>query len=1012
MLAQGWRRLAGSLGLVCSLGLANGVSAAAPLPPFREFAIEAWAAEKGLPQNTATAVIQNRRGYIWVGTYNGIAEFDGLRFKIYNAANTPGLANSRITCLAQDSRGGVWIGHDTGEVSHFADGAFSAPASSGGAKRNPIKAFIEDDHGDLWAMNQLGEARRLRDGRLVTPTGLLAENPFVNPEVVTVQRGQPYVLRNGCVARFTPEGYVPVDFGDEGERPYYLGLAAARDGHLWVLGQGRLRKWDGSRWVADFGEFAVADVSVTTMRETIGGRLVVGTLSLGLLIFEPGRGWSSLDRNDGLPQDWVVSLTEDRERNLWVGTAGGLALLRARKVQMLNPPDAWQGRPVLSIAQTSTGDLWAGTEGAGIYRLRGEQWTSFSLSNQFVWAVLADAQDQIWAGTWGGGVFRFADGQFVVATNQIPSSNSITALKEWPLGTTWIGTGAGLFRRRGDTLESFIHLAGAASGDVRAVESGETGDEVWFGTQGSGLGYVTNGQVRTFLAADGAPGNFIISLCRDTEGTLWIGTLDQGLGRYRDGRFAVVSPEHGLPAKTIYHIEDDHLGHLWFNSPVGIFRVSKQQLHAAAEGNLEPLDVLAYGKAEGMTTLTGTGGFTPSGFRTPDGQLWFSTSRGIAVVNPRTALANPLLPPVWIEEVQLDGHPVPHQSKLQTASADARPVVIPPGRRQLEIAFTALSFTAPERVRFKYRLEGMDAEWTEGGALRRVTYSFLPPGRYVFRVIACNSDGLWNEAGDAVELRVQPHFWQTLLFKLLLGLLACVLVGGLVHFLARQRHRRKLERIGRERALERERARIAQDIHDDLGASLTRISLLSESAAGDPALPPRTAANLDHILDTARELTRSMDEIVWAVNPRHDTLESLTNYISRYAQDFLSAAAIRCRLAVPLELPDRLVRSEVRHNLFLACKEALHNVVKHAHATEVRLTLELVRGGLKFSITDNGPGFDPAAPRPADSVAPGHGNGLRNLETRLRQIGGHSKFQSAPGAGSTVEFFVPLAESP
>jgi signal transduction histidine kinase len=336
--------------------------------------------------------------------------------------------------------------------------------------------------------------------------------------------------------------------------------------------------------------------------------------------------------------------------------------------------------------------------------------------------------------------------------------------------------------------------------------------------------------------------------------------------------------------------------------------------------------------------------------------------------------------------------------------------MVPPGGRQLDIRFTGMSFTSPARVHFKYRLDGFDTAWTDAGSRRQVTYPFLPPGEFNFRVIASNSDGLWNELGDALTIVLLPHFWQTWWFKSGLTLAAISLIGGGVYLESRRRMRRKLERIARERELESERARIAQDIHDDLGASLTRIGMLSESAVGESSHSPQAAENLRQIHATTGELTRAMDEIVWAVNPRHDTLESLTNYISRFAQDFLGTAQIRCRLALPLELPDVPVRSEVRHNLFLAVKETMHNAVKHSGATEVRLTLQFVPGGCKLIVADNGAGFDlERSAGSGDKKRPAPGNGLRNLRSRLTQIGGHSEIHSAPGEGTRVEFFVPLS---
>lgn len=984
-----------------------------------EFAIETWRADNGLPQNNATTVIQTRPGYIWIGTYNGIAQFDGLRFKLFNSSTTKGLANSRVTSLLEDSRGVIWIGHDTGEISCYTEDGFAVVKTPPLWSDAPIKDFAEDERGDLWVLNQPGDAMRLKDGFIGHPLPLMGDNPFVNPRVVKDSQQRTYVVRNGVVARLTAAGYQPMDFGDPSARPYYAGLAAAHDGQLWLLGEGKVRKWGGTNWTTDLGAFPQPDASVTAMLETSSGRLVVGTLQFGLFVHDPEAGWFQLNRSNGLPQDWVCALTEDRERNLWVGTGGGLALLRERKVTMHSPPDDWQGRPVYSITRAHDGSIWATTEGAGVYHLVGNNWTHYGeeqgLANLFVWSVLEDGQHRIWAGSWGGGLFRLEQGRFVANTNLIPASDPVVALKESPQGTIWIGTGTGLLRMRNDTVERFASLGGAAAGDVRVLETG-VGGEMWIGTQGAGLGRIKGGQFKSFQTTNGLAGDFILSLCCETNGTLWIGTLDQGLCRFKDGQFRTINTAQGLPANIVYHIEDDQMGNLWFNSPIGLYRISKQQLNARADGQTIKLDVLSYGKAEGMATLAGTGGFTPSGFRAPDGRLWFSTARGIAVVAPKAARPNPVRPPVWIEDVFVDGQSVPINRNPLAGAARGKTtsarsfVMLQPGRHLMDVQFTGLSFTSPERVQFKYQLEGLDGDWTEAGTRRRVTYPFLPPGNYTFRVIACNSDGLWNETGDSLTIILQPYFWQTWWFKALLIVVSAALLA-LVFFLeSRRRLRRKLERIARERELERERARIAQDIHDDLGASLTRIGMLSQSAVGDLDDLPRATSSLNQIYETARDLTRAMDEIVWAVNPRHDTLDSLMNYVARFAHDFLSAAQIRCRLDAPTRVPELTVRSEVRHNLFLAFKETLNNAVKHSGANEVLVTFELLPGGLKLRVSDNGSGFDPKSRRTATGDRVISGYGMVGIHNRLEQIGGTVEINSAPGAGTRVEIFVPLLD--
>jgi signal transduction histidine kinase len=321
-----------------------------------------------------------------------------------------------------------------------------------------------------------------------------------------------------------------------------------------------------------------------------------------------------------------------------------------------------------------------------------------------------------------------------------------------------------------------------------------------------------------------------------------------------------------------------------------------------------------------------------------------------------------------------------------------------------------LSFVAPEKVRFKCRLNNFDNEWTDAGTERVATYNYIPPGIYSFQVIACNNDGVWNNAGASLKFEVLPYFWQTTWFRVLGGLVAMLAAGGTVWFDTRRRMRRRLERAERQRDIERERTRIARDIHDDLGAQLTRITMMSESARGEPTNPERAAAGLEKIYDTARELTRSMDEIVWAVNPRHDTLESLASYLEGFAVDWLASAGIRCRLDLPLQFPEWHLTSEVRHNVFLAFKEALHNTVKHSGASEAFIRLAVKEKSVELALADNGRGFVAGEKREVASLAKGRaasGNGLENMRRRMAAIGGNCAIESVPGSGTKVLFTVP-----
>jgi signal transduction histidine kinase/streptogramin lyase len=703
---------------------------------------------------------------------------------------------------------------------------------------------------------------------------------------------------------------------------------------------------------------------------------------------------------------------EDREGNVWVGTGnGGLAQLRAVNFRVLGPPDQWQGRAVLSIATGHDGAMWIGTEGAGLYRFQDGNWDNFEfsagISNRYVWSVTPDASGRIWAGTWGGGLFVQDGTRFNGAPGLDDFAEPVAALLASTGGKMWLGTRVGLLQFESGRMTWLGRAPELFSPDVRAVREGPDG-AIWFGMAGGGLGCFKQGTLKQFRISDGLSSDFVQCLRFDADGALWIGTLGGGLNRLKDGRFATIGTSRGIPDDAICDIEDDGRSNFWFSSHGGIFRVSKDDLNGCADGVFPQVRCLIYGKGDGLPTLECSGGFQPAGCKTSDGRLWFPTSKGLVVVDPNEVNVNRLQPPVIIEELLVDGQPV-----ALDAAGGGR-LRIPAGRNRVEFHYTGLSFVVPEKVRFQYWLEGgLDAGWVnaaDGGIKRVAEFNYLRPGDYTFHVRACNNDEVWNEAGVSMSFTLLPHFWQTWWFRAFNGVLAMAAVAGVVWFNLQRRMRRKLERLERQRAIERERERIAKDIHDDLGASLTRITMLSQSAQVNLDNPKAAAANLNRIYGTARELTRAMDEIVWAVNPRHDTLDSLASYLGKFAQDFLHAANVRCRLDVPVQLPAWPLTAEVRHNLFLAVKEALHNVVKHAAATEVRVALAVEPRVFVFTVQDNGNGFveQQAADLLPDPERIVHGYGLANMRKRLAEIGGRCEIESPPGQGTKVRFTVPV----
>ena len=326
---------------------------------------------------------------------------------------------------------------------------------------------------------------------------------------------------------------------------------------------------------------------------------------------------------------------------------------------------------------------------------------------------------------------------------------------------------------------------------------------------------------------------------------------------------------------------------------------------------------------------------------------------------------------------------------------------VPPGTERLEVRYAGLSFVAPKQVSFRYRLDAFDQAWITNREERIAHYTRVPPGEYRFQVFACNNDGVWNEQSASLAIVVQPFFWQTGWFRLL-ALLSVLGGTGLVvrHWVARK-HRRELQALERQHALERERTRIAQDMHDGLGSNLVKISLLGEIAEADLHQPETVRGHIRKMASTARETVRDMDEMVWAVNPRNDTVENLASYLCAFAREHFELTSTRLHLEVPAELTARSLPADSRHNLFLATKEALNNVVKHAGATDAWLEFGLNDSTLAITIRDNGRG---------SPTQPGgrHGHGQENIRQRLARIGGTLEWTSQPGQGTTLVLRLPL----
>ncbi|HLP06992.1 MAG TPA: two-component regulator propeller domain-containing protein [Opitutaceae bacterium] len=993
-----------------SLCLALGGTHAADLrtivgPHGQTYVLRAWQTEDGLPQNSISAITETSDGYLWIGTYGGVARFDGVHFESFDSTNAPGLADTQIVSLYAAPDGALWIGHYSGDVTRLAAGVFAAVLSQSSNRNQSVAGIGRDGAGRVWLLRRNGALESPEGDRVLQFPGLTS-TPW-RLSLVNGRDGALYVECDGRVAQLAEDTLRPLNFGVARYSDWVAGVGPGRATGLWIERDLRIQRWSADAMLETRGVSPwLTDTTLGSLRETPDGVLAVSTLDQGLYLIRPDRKALHLDQELGLPQNWIRCLGEDWEGNLWVGTASaGLAQLAPARVSVLNAPGNWQGCAVLSLHIAPDGALWAGTEGAGLYRWSEGSWTQFGPSNpvglRFVWSIASAPDGRIWAGTWGNGLFRQSTDRFERMTQFDSAHSPVFALQYMPDDRAlWIGCARGLFRVPDSAPdappETIVEVPNVCT-FLRAPDGA-----IWFGTTDAGLGRLEHGAHRLFTQADGLASDSVQALHLDVDGTLWIGSADGGLSRLREGRFSNISSAQGLPSNTVCHIADDGRGYLWLSTHHGLVRVARTELHRCADRAIAQLSGLVLDRNDGLPTIELAGGKLASGDRSADGRLWFPTGKGVVSVDPQNLRLNATPPPVVLERLQIDNRSFDFAAGRPTA------LKLPPAHQRLAFEFTALSLTAPTKVLFRYRLEGVDDDWIEAGTKRFATYSHLPAGRYTFRVAACNNDGIWNNDGATLAFTVLPYFWQTWWFLSLAGLVATGMVAILARALFHRRMRRRIEDLQRRHAIERERSRIAQDIHDDVGASLTRIMMLAQSAPAPDAAPTgaETAparTTMQRIYAAAHDVTTSLDEIVWAVNPRHDSLDSLVSYmLGEFARSLLAEAGLRCRLDLPVAIPHWPLGAEVRHNLFLAFKEALHNAIKHAHATELRITLRIGPDSFALSVVDDGRGFAQRhEPNPTAS-----NNGLDNMRSRMARIGGRCDIASEPGHGTRVTFIL------
>lgn len=722
-----------------------------------------WETEAGLPQNSVSAILQTRDGYLWVGTFAGLARFDGVRFTVFDRGNTPGIKNDGVWAMAEGRDGTLWIATSEGLTS-YRNGQFNTYTTLDGLPHNLIYSLYVDREGIL-CIGTKGGLSRFQDGKFTNFTTREGLSSNTIRAIYQDRAGSLWLgteggglnrFKDGAFTRYARQAGLTSDT--------ILSIGEDRQGRLWVgtYGGGLLHQ-SGHRFIVPAAMRSLSRDSIYALTQDRSGNVWVGTEANGLIRLNDGK-LTAFPANEGLAKALIRVIYEDREGSLWVGArSDGLNRLKDGKFTTYGLREGLSWNSVYPILEDREGALWIGTDGGGLNRFKEGRFTTYrvrdGLASDRVWSLFEDAEGSLWIGT-ENGLSRFRNGRFTTFTTKHGlTSNIVWAIQSDQEKSLWIGTDQGLNRWKDGKFTPVTRKDGLSNERVRYIQRDRTG-ALWIATS-QGLNKWQDGKFVVYTTSDGLPHNIIKCIYEDADGTLWIGTSG-GLARFRDGRFAAYTRKDGLFDEAIFQILEDSKGNVWMSSSRGPFQVRKQDLEDYSSGKIKSLISISYTKSDGLTSTQCNSGAQPMGYRTRDGRLWFPTTKGVAEIDPEHTNDEPAPMPVIIEQVMVDGRPL-EREKFQ---------LLPPGTRGVEFHYAGLSYLSPEGIRFKYRLEGHDQDWIDANSRRMAYYASLPPGDYRFRVMARNIDGRWTESAGDFHFMVQPYFYQTVWFY-------AFLIGGL-----------------------------------------------------------------------------------------------------------------------------------------------------------------------------------------------------------------------------------------
>ncbi|MCP4655787.1 MAG: response regulator, partial [bacterium] len=1008
------------IALLTLVPAAHSASALDPDKAVSQYISDYWTVEDGLPQLSVHQILQSPDGYIWVSTEEGLGRFDGVRFEVFDRSNTPAIADSVFSgglSIAPD--GALWAGSNAG-VLRIHGSEMRRYGTADGLSHERVHTVLAEEDG-VWIGTE-ENLNLLADGRI---TVLGERDGLPDPTVAALARDAA-----GSLWIATTNGLCRLRDGEIETVPAVPGLPtgaiwtlhAARDGILWVGAQSGLSRFDGRRFTTYPPQAGFR--SITAVTDDADGNVWVGSYGLGLSRIT-GEEIVHYREADGLPGDLIGDLHVDREGSLWVGLIfAGLLRLTDGVFTTYSSAEGLAHDVTYSVYEDHRGDLWIGT-GGGLNRFRDGVFTTYTeadgLVTNKILPLVEDPEGTLWIAT-SGGLSRLRDGR--IEPYPIPGPwalDDVTALYVDRGGALWMGGNGGIKRLQDGVITTFpVGERGLRHDRAYYIHQDREGT-LWFATLGGGLVRFDGEAFTHYTTADGLANDVVLTIHEDAEGTLWLATWGGGLSRFRDGRFTTFSTRDGLPDDKFFRILEDDQGYLWMSYNKGIMRVGRSDLDAYAADRTTRLPVTVYDRADGMKSAEASGGTQPAGWRARDGRLWFTTTRGVSVVDPARAERRIEPPPVVLEQMRIDNQPV----ELGES------VVVAPGWLHLELVFTAPSFRAPEKIRFRYRLEGYDEDWVTTDARKRFAqYSNLDPDTYRFRVEASH-DGLeWTPQGAALEIVVLPPLWRTwwayCLYALILG-------AGIAAYL--HAHRKEIERERKISARLREidqlkdefLANTSHELRTPLYGMVGIAESLIDGATGE--LPEATRAHLAMIVSSGRRLGGLVDDVLDFSKLRHDSLElvrqpvelhALTDVVLTLSRPLAGDKNLELRNAVSPSLPPAHADENRVQQILL---NLVGNAIKFTETGFVEVTAGFDPDGdgqLEVRVTDTGIGipeqqqariFESFVQADASTERAYRGSGLGLAVTRqlVELHGDRLRVESAPGRGSTFFFTLPAS---